>query len=120
MGAYNYYAGAIWTNHVLSRLKERGMTQQQTALAFSHPDSRQTGTEQGSYRFEKRFGRSRITVIAKQNEKSEWVIISAWIDPPVQGTADARKKSVYKEYQHSSGWKKVWMTILKQLGLINY
>jgi len=120
MSTHTYYAGAIWTNHVLQRLTERGLPQEKAAQAFSYPDRTMAGREAGSTRFEKRFGPSRVTVIAKKTDRNEWLIVSAWIDPPLQGTADARKKQNYRQYQKASVWKKIWLTVLQQLGLFKY
>lgn len=113
-------SGLIWTTHALSRLTERRFTQHMARETFYQPDKVHPGREKGTTEYQKRFGQSRVTVIAKQNEQHEWIIISCWIDPPLPGTKDAMKKETYRRYQKAGFWKKVWMVILKQLGLLSF
>lgn len=111
------FAGAIWTNHALERLNQRGLTQQMASQAFSQPDSSFPGKQAGSIEYRKRFDKSWVTVIAKKNEKGEWLILSCWIDPPLPGTEDEKKLIAYRNFQKAGFWKKLWITFLRQLGL---
>ena len=111
------FAGAIWTNHARERLGQRGLSQSLAASAFTHPDRRIDGKEAGTYEFQKRVGKSLITIIAKQNEKYEWIILSCWIDPPLPGSIDIIKKQRWQQYQKAGFWGKLWLTLLRQLGL---
>jgi hypothetical protein len=120
MGQTNYYAGLIWTNHVLERMMERGIKQEMASETFHHPDKSFKGRESGSMEYQKRFGHSRVTVIARQNDQREWIILSAWIDPPLAGTPDARKKNAYRAYQRAGFWGKFWRIALRQLGITNF
>ncbi len=113
--AQSHYGGAIWTNHALERLGQRGLSQNLAWQAFSHPDKQLKGKKPDTVEFQKRVGGSLITIIAKQNEKREWIILSNWIDPPLPGTMDYYKKEEYKKYQKSSFWGKVFLTLKKQL-----
>ena len=115
-----YYGGAIWTNHALDRLSERGFTQEMASQTFNHPDRTIDGNEAGSKKYQKKFGKSLVTILAKQNEKSEWIILSCWMDPPLPGSVDEKKKEAHKNYQKSSSWKKIWLILKNQLGLSNY
>lgn len=110
----------IWTNHALSRLGERGLTKDLASAAFNHPDSSKPGRENGTTQYQKRFGKSLVTVVAKQNEKSEWIVISCWIDPPLVGSEDEKKKIAYDKYQKASSIRKIWIAIKEQLGLSKY
>lgn len=110
------YGGIIWTNHALSRLGQRGLTQELAWEAFNLPDREVSSREKGTMQYEKRFGRSLVTIIAKQNEKREWIIISCWVDPPLPGSIDAKQKVEYKKYQKSSFLSKFLLTAKKQLG----
>lgn len=116
-----YYKGAIWTNHVLDRLKERGLSQDKAGEVFLHPEKRFKGKQLDTVEYKKHFGNSLVTLIVKQNEKKEFIVISAWIDPPLPGTKDAKKKEkwlAYKEkYHNASFWGKVYLTFKKQIGL---
>lgn len=117
MSGKQYYGGAIWTNHALGRLGQRGLTQELAWEAFNRPDREVKGREKGTMQYEKRFGRSLVTIIAKQNDKREWIIISCWVDPPLLGSIDIGKKEEYKKYQKASFLGKFLMTARKQLGL---
>ena len=116
MSGKQYYGGAIWTNHALDRLGERGLTQEIAWQAFRSPD-RSFPAKEGGIEYQKRFGASQVCVIAKQNDKNEWVIISCWVNPPLPGTKDHKKQQDYFAYQKASFWGKFFLTIKKQLGL---
>lgn len=116
----NYYKNVIWTNHALNRMKERGLTQDMAAEAFHHPDNQFAGTQKDTLRYQKQFGKSKATVVAKKNEKNEWVILSAWVDPPLAGSHDEKRQNAYRSYQKAGFWKKVLITIFNQLGLRRY
>lgn len=109
------YGGVIWTHHALDRLAQRAFSQDMALQAFQSPDSSFPGKQTGTTEYQKRFGPSLVTVIAKQNEKREWIILSTWIDPPLPGTADHYKKEEWKKYQKASGWGKFWIALKKQL-----
>ena len=116
MAPGNYYKNIIWTDHVLERLKNRKITQEIAWQTFNNPDKLFKGKEAGTNEYQKRFSHSTVTLIAKQNEKGEWVILSCWMDPPLPGTEDARKKERYMKYKESSFAGKLWLTLLKQIG----
>lgn len=112
-----YYGGVIWTNHAKERLTQRGLSQSQAVEAFYHPDTSEQGRQSGSVVYKKRINAALITLIAKQNEKKEWIILSAWIDPPLPGSPDAKEQASYKEYIKAKGLRKFWLGIKRQLGL---
>lgn len=72
------YMNAIFTNHAINRLYNRGITQSDAWYTFQHPDGSLPGKTLGSRKFYKNYGKQRIEVIAKKNEKGEWVILSCW------------------------------------------
>lgn len=109
------YRGIIWTNHALERLGQRGLSQDLAWQSFSSPDKYFPGKNPGTFEFQKRFGPSLVTIIAKQNEKREWLILSNWIDPPLPGTIDYFKKEEYKKFQKSGFWGKLFISLKKQL-----
>lgn len=111
-----YYGKIIWTNHALDRLSERGFSQQMAWEAFKYPDKKLEG-KGDSTEFQKRYGNSRVTVIAKPNEKNEWVVLSCWIDPPLPGTDDHKRQQKWRAYQKSTGIKRWILAFLRQLGL---
>lgn len=115
MSSARTYGGLIWTNHALDRLGQRGLTQDLAWQTFNHPEKTSPG-KNGSWQYEKKVQNSTVTIIAKQNEKNEWLILSCWINPPLYGTTDYRMKKRYKQYQKASFWGKFWLTIKSQLG----
>ena len=91
------YQGIIWTNHALERLKYRKIPQEYAWKAFRFPDSSHQGKTQGSHEFVKSIQKHMITTIAKQNDRKEWIILSAWIDPPFAGSIDLESKPNNKQ-----------------------
>jgi hypothetical protein len=73
-----YFMGVIFTDHAIKRLYERGITQSDAWYTFRHPDKQLRGTTSGSYKYYKDYGKQRIEVVVKQNEKGEWVVLSCW------------------------------------------
>ncbi|MBP9719014.1 MAG: hypothetical protein KBD46_00960 [Candidatus Levybacteria bacterium] len=114
--AQTHYGGLIWTNHVLERLLQRGISQANALTAFRNPDTTTPGKNPGSIEVVKYFGTSRVTLIGKENEKREWIIISAWVDPPLPGSPDDRKQRSYQQYKNASGWRKILLAIKRQIG----
>lgn len=116
MASANHYAGLIFTNHALQRLDERQFPKHMVLETFNRPDSSHSAKQPGAHEYRKRFGTSVVTVIAKQNERKEWIILSCWIDPPLPGTKDYHEKQRYHAYRKSGFWGKVWLTVRNQLG----
>lgn len=93
-----YYGNAIFTNHAIQRLQERGITQSDAWYAFQHPDGQMNGNTPGSIKFFKNYDGQRIEVVAKLNEKKEWVILSCW--SRVMGTG----RAVFPEKKENPIW----------------
>ena len=72
------YLNLIFTNHAINRLYNRGISQERAYEVFSCPDGKITGKIPGSVKFFKNYGQQRIEVVAKKNEKGEWVVLSCW------------------------------------------
>lgn len=117
MSYQQYYGGAIWTNHAIERMRSRGLTQKMAWEAFMRPDRSFKGKQPGTSQYQKKVDRSLITIIAKQNEKNEWIVLSAWSNPPLPGSPDAKGKENYQEYQKAPPLKKLLLTVKGQLGL---
>jgi len=111
------YGGIIWTNHALERLGQRGLSQDLAWQTYKHPDKKLTGKNPGTTEYQKSFGNSLVTVIAKPNDDGSWIVLSNWIDPPLFGTEDYKKQQDYKKYKKSSGLMRILLVIKKQLGL---
>lgn len=110
------YGGLIWTNHALDRLTARGLSQERAWETFKNPDIEQKTKDEGTL-FQKRFGETLVTVIAKQNEKKEWIVISVWMDPPLPGSEESWEKQRYRKYRKASFMGKLFLTLRKQLGI---
>ena len=70
--------GLIFTKHAINRLYNRGISQGKAFETFTHPDGQLPGKIPGSVKFFKKYGQQRIEVVAKKNEKGEWVVFSCW------------------------------------------
>ena len=75
------YGGVIWTNHALQRLKQRGISQGDAWATWKNPDQSRFAKSKGSWIYYKTYGNQRIEVVAKQNERKQWLIISVWSKP---------------------------------------
>lgn len=111
------YHGLIFTNHAMQRMSERGLYHDKAWQTFTYPDKKYAGKEKDTTEFQKRFNNSWVTVIAKQNDRKEWLVLSAWITPPLPGTLDAKRRERYKKYQQSGWFGKLLLTLKSQLGL---
>lgn len=78
------FGGVIWTNHALQRLSERNIKQGDAWATFRRPESSRYAKNKGtwvfykSYPAEKEGFSQKIEVVAKKNEKGEWIILSVW------------------------------------------
>lgn len=72
------YGGVIWTNHALSRLQERGIKQGDAWATWRNPQQSRKGEVPGAWIYYRTYGDQRIEVVAKKNERGEWIILSVW------------------------------------------
>lgn len=72
------FGGVIWTNHALKRLKERNISQSDAWATFRRPEQSRYAKAKSAWVYYKIYGNQKIEVVAKQNEKKEWVILSVW------------------------------------------
>lgn len=73
----NHYKGLIWTNHALDRLRQRGIKQGDAWATWNRPDQSRKGSS-GNWVYYKTYGNQKIEVVAKKNEKGQWLILSVW------------------------------------------
>jgi hypothetical protein len=106
----------IWTNHAKDRNKERKISENYINQTLHNPDQR-INTQDQKIEYKKRFDHQTVTVIVKQNERGENLILSAWINPPNYGTADYKNNQNYHEMKKASPIKKLWLTLLQQVGI---
>lgn len=95
----NHYGGVIWTNHALERLRQRGIKQGDAWATWNRPEQSYKANLHGSgdaWRYYRTWGDQKIEVIAKKNEKREWVIISVWSDRVYIPENQAKRKSFWR------------------------
>lgn len=81
LGMDKNFGGAIWTNHALARLRERRIKQGDAWATFRRPDKSRYAAAKGAWVYHKTYGNQKIEVVAKQNERKEWIILSVWSRP---------------------------------------
>lgn len=74
----NHFGGVIWTNHALDRLRERGIKQGDAWATWRNPEESKKGSAPGSWIYYRTYNFTRIEVVAKKNEKGQWLILSVW------------------------------------------
>ncbi len=84
------FGGVIWTNHALARLSERGIKQGDAWATWRNPDQSRYAATRGAWIYYKTYGSTRVEVVAKQNIRKQWVILSVW-SKPVYGIKEKRK-----------------------------
>jgi hypothetical protein len=72
------FGGVIWTNHALSRLSQRGISQGDAWATWKNPEQSRYASSQGAWVYYRTYGGQKIEVVAKKNEKGEWIILSVW------------------------------------------
>lgn len=86
------FRGVIWTNHALDRMQKRGIKQGDAWATWRRPDQSREGSQKETWIYYKTFGGQTLEVVAKQNDKKEWIILSVW-SRPVFEKRKRKKKS---------------------------
>ena len=73
------YRGVIFTDHALNRLHNRNVSQQKAYQTLKSPQKRQSGKTLGSYKFSRDFGDYLLQLIAKKNDKNQWIVLTCWV-----------------------------------------
>jgi len=68
----------------MDRMRERGIKQGDAWTTWRNPQETRKGSISGSWVYYRDYGATQIEVVAKQNERGEWVIISVWSRPAVK------------------------------------
>lgn len=79
------YKGLIFTNHALSRIRERGLTQSDVWAVWHSPDSSKYAKSRGGWVYRKKINKEIVEVVAKKNDNNQWVVLSAWHKGPKDG-----------------------------------
>ena len=91
----NRFGGVIWTNHALARLRERGIKQGDAWATWNRPEQSKKGAS-GSWVYYRNWEGTQIEVVAKQNERREWIILSVWSRPVFGQQKIPQKSSFWK------------------------
>ena len=92
------FGGVIWTNHALERLTERGIKQGDAWATFQRPDQSRYASTRGAWIYYKTYGSEKIEVVAKQNDRKKWIILTVWSRPiyeTAHGTHSTKKQSKF-------------------------
>ncbi|GEM_PF-1148494 len=76
-----HFGGVIWTKHALQRLSQRGIRQGDAWATFQRPEQSRYAKTQGAWIYYKTYGNEKLEVVAKQNDRKEWVILTVWSRP---------------------------------------
>lgn len=76
-----HFGGVIWTNHVLQRLKERNISQSDAWATWKNPISSRYSKTKGAWIYQRTIGDKILEVVAKKNDRNEWIIMSVWSKP---------------------------------------
>jgi hypothetical protein len=104
----SHFGGVIWTNHALSRMRERGIKQGDAWATWKRPEQSRKGTS-GGWVYYRAYGNERIEVVAKKNERGEWIVLSVWSRPVFSSRNSSRPSSPKK----ISFWRSVYNFIFK-------
>lgn len=74
----NNFGGVIWTNHAIERMREREIKQGDAWATWRNPDQSRKGSAKDTWIYYKTYDQFRIEVVAKKNERGEWIILSVW------------------------------------------
>lgn len=72
------FGGIIWTKHALERMRQRGISQSDAWATWNRPQESRYAKARGAWIYYKIYGNQKIEVVAKKNEKGEWVVLSVW------------------------------------------
>ncbi|OGH16754.1 MAG: hypothetical protein A3C30_00225 [Candidatus Levybacteria bacterium RIFCSPHIGHO2_02_FULL_40_18] len=111
------YFDLIFTLHAQEQMRNRGIKMEQAWEVFKHPMRTNIGKYKETKEFEREFDDFKITVVAHQNKKNEWVVRSVWRNPPLPGSPDAKQEETWKRYKKAGFWGKILIQIKQQLGL---
>lgn len=89
----NQFGGVIWTNHAIQRLRQRNISQGDAWATFNRPDQSRYAKAKGAWVYYKTYGNERMEVVAKKNEKGEWIILSVWSKPVYERKGRPKKSS---------------------------
>jgi len=111
------YKDIMLSDHALTQMKARGLDAEEVWQTYKHPTDYQKGKED-TFHFKKVFDQGfTVTLIGVQTKRNNWLIVSAWREPPLPGTADAKRRKQWKIFNKAKFWGQLWIQIKQQLGI---
>jgi len=99
----NHFGGVIWTNHALRRMNDRKISQSDAWTAWRNPQQTRKAKIPGAWVYYRTYDSERVEVVAKQNEKKEWIILSVW------------SRFVNERHPKNDKPEPIWKLMLKQI-----
>jgi len=99
------FGGVIWTNHALDRMNARKISQSDAWATWRNPQKSRKAHLPGAWVYYRTYGSETIEVVAKQNEKKEWLILSVW----------SRPKGEVRFSKNETAKTPFWKLVLKQI-----
>jgi hypothetical protein len=106
----------IWTKHAIERNKERQITVSLVEKTINSPD-KSFPQEEGKIKYVKDFGKQTVSAVTTKTDHGEYLILSAWIDPPNPGTANYKKEGFRMKMKNAGTLKKFWLTLRNQINI---
>lgn len=78
MASSRRYKELIFTNHALERLRQRKVSMGEAWATWKRPKKRTYAATKGAWKCERTWGDYQVEIVAKQNQRKEWVVLSAW------------------------------------------
>jgi hypothetical protein len=72
------YKELVFTNHALERLNQRKVAMSETWATWRRPDKKYYAATKQAWVFSRNWRHRQIEVVAKQNDRKEWVVLSVW------------------------------------------
>jgi len=93
------YGGVIWTNHALGMLRQRSLSQSDAWATWRNPQQSRKANTPGAWVYYRTYASQKIEVVAKKNEKGEWIILSVWNRPvsPKEAKTESFLKFIFRK-----------------------
>ena len=97
------YKGLVFTNHILTRMKERKLRAQDIYWIFSKPDEIKDSKTENAKRFYRYWKGTRYAVVAKKDKDDKWIMLTCWWKDLGFLKTEKRKMNI---------WQKTWKMII--------
>ncbi len=85
-------------------MQERGLTTDYIYWIWRKPDKYEAGSEKTSYKYYRQLRDKCLVVVAKKNEKQEWILLSCWWKFDKESSQSPLKAT-------TSFWQSFWQMI---------